>query len=40
MLEGQGDCGVERKTKGWRDRGMEKHTDVGTEGLRDRKTDN
>ena len=35
VMEGQGDCGVERKTKGWRDRGMEKHRDIVMEGQRD-----
>jgi hypothetical protein len=39
-MDGQSDCGMERKTKGWRDRGMEKHRDIGMEGLRNRRTDN
>ena len=34
-MEGLRDCRMERKTKEWRDRGMEKYRDIGLEGLRD-----
>jgi hypothetical protein len=33
-IEGQRDCGMERKTKRWRDRRMEKHRNIGIGGQR------
>ena len=39
-LERLRDCGMERKTKEWRNSGMEEYRDIGFEGLRDRRMDN